>query len=104
MASPHDLTRLLSAFAHPERRRILTELARTTDPVSVPVESEDLVSEPTDTEIRLDVLHYHVPELEVRGYVAFDEEAYVVTRGPRFAEIRPFLNLSNGHHCVDDAT
>ena len=97
MFHPHGLSRPLSALAHPERRRVLVELARTTDPVVVPGEREDPVSEPADAEIRLDVLHYHVPKLAAYGYVRFDEERGVVTRGPRFAEIRPFLDVSNGH-------
>ena len=97
MSASHDLSRRLSTLAHPERRRILVELAGTTDSVAVPIEREDPVSKPVDPEIRLDVLHYHVPELEADEYVRFDEEEAVVTRGPRFADIRPFLDVSNGH-------
>lgn len=95
---PHPTRpRWVSVLEHVERRRILAELAKTPDPVEVPLDREVPVGESVETEIRFDVLHYHLPELAARGYVRFDEDARVVTRGPRFPEIRPLLGVTNGH-------
>lgn len=37
--------------------------------------------------------HVHLPKLDGGGFVAWDREAGVVARGPRFDELRPFLGL-----------
>lgn len=106
---PPEFARLLSALEYVERRQILTALARTTEPVAVPIDTgafdvdRSPGSESVATEIRLDILNYHLPELAEYGYVTFDEGEQIVTRGPRFAEIRPFLGLSNGHDHADDS-
>lgn len=37
--------------------------------------------------------HLHLPVLEERGFVRWDRENHRVTRGPRFEELEPFLEL-----------
>lgn len=104
MLSPPGIVRVLSALEHVERRRILVELAKTDEPVAVPVDGEVTGNESVESEIRLDVLHYHLPRLAACGYVRFDEGEGVATRGPRFAEIQPFLGAVNGHRRSDGST
>lgn len=41
--------------------------------------------------------HVHLPKLVDYGFVEWDPEHDVVTKGPRFDEIRPFLELLDDH-------
>lgn len=41
--------------------------------------------------------HVHLPKLSDHGFIEWDEEAGTVTRGPRFDEVSPFLELWNEH-------
>jgi hypothetical protein len=41
--------------------------------------------------------HVHLPKLVDQGFVEWDREHAVVTKGPRFDEIRPFLELLDDH-------
>ena len=40
--------------------------------------------------------HVHLPKLADYGYIEWDRNAHRVTRGPRFDEIRPVVELLDG--------
>lgn len=96
--APGNLDVSLDALSHPYRRRILTRLNRSnprdessfsTDSVATDGEDEEMVA--------IDIHHRHLPKLEAAGFVDWDHEANVVTRGPRFDEIAPLIELMNKH-------
>ncbi|WP_245852993.1 DUF7344 domain-containing protein [Natrinema ejinorense] len=40
--------------------------------------------------------HIHLPKLAEYGFVEWNRDDHVVTRGPRFGEVRPVLEFLNG--------
>jgi len=94
----HDgLGELLVLLSHPHRRRIVTRL-NTSNPRD---EDEfDLESIPAGDELdaeTIDLIHNHLPKLADAGFVDWDQERQVVTRGPRFHEIAPLVDLMVAH-------
>lgn len=41
--------------------------------------------------------HTHLPKLEAAGFIEWDRETNAVRQGPKFAEIRPLLELMANH-------
>lgn len=76
-------------------RRLIVLVLRETDPVDV----SDLVLRGRDdsdvTEINL--RHNHLPKLVDAGYIEWDEETDTISKGPRFDEIEPLLELIENH-------
>ena len=101
------------ALANDYRRQLLLELVRDT-PQRIPelsgasaelAESDaellrrHLSSRRTvpDADEELLRIHYvHLPKLNDYGFVQWDRGAHVVTRGPRFDELRPLLEFLAG--------
>ncbi|ADB60866.1 hypothetical protein Htur_1982 [Haloterrigena turkmenica DSM 5511] len=51
---------------------------------------------PDADEALLRAHHIHLPKLDDYGYVEWDRDEHRVTRGPRFDEIRPIVELLDG--------
>lgn len=84
-------------LADPTRRRLLIYLATDATGEELPLtitELDDLM-DTTDSFVRL--YHEHLPKLEDRGYILWDEENDLVTRGPHFREMEPLLTLIAEH-------
>jgi len=43
------------------------------------------------------LLHNHLPKLADSGFIDWDRDRQVVTRGPRFGEIEPLIELMVDH-------
>lgn len=41
----------------------------------------------------VELFHVHLPKLEEMGLVVWNEEEWVVSRGPRFEDVRPVVTL-----------
>lgn len=86
------LDQLFEALSHRARRRLLLEL-REDDRCAIG--RFDLTRAPTepraDPTSAVDLRHNHVPHLDEAGFVDWDRETDVVTKGARFEEIRPLL-------------
>ncbi len=52
-------------------------------------------SEPAVPNIEL--THSHLPKLEAAGYIEWDRETSVISKGPHFDEIESFLGLIENH-------
>jgi hypothetical protein len=52
-------------------------------------------SEPHESEIAL--VHNHLPKLEETGYIEWDRDTDEISKGPRFEEIEPLLELIENH-------
>ena len=105
-----DNDKLFGALADSRRRQLLVELV-THNPHHVPELSgksqeianadENLFQQhlassrtvPGVDEELLRLHHVHLPKLADYGFIEWDRDAHVVTKGPRFDEMRPLLEL-----------
>lgn len=88
--------RILDAMADDERRRILVDLLEydsgaVSDSSEMPSGVPAEIAEPEEVLVR--VRHLHLPKLDDYGLVDWDADERMVTRGPRFDEARPFLEV-----------
>ena len=86
------------ALSNVHRRRLLVALLDHNpqrDAVDVPedVHEGDKALEPLQSEL----YHSHLPRLEEAGFIRWNRDTHEVTRGPRFDEIRPLLELMRDH-------
>lgn len=97
-ASPGTLDQIFDVLSHPYRRRILTRLNQS-NPRDEASFSTDSVADDTEDEdeVAMDIHHRHLPKLVEAGFVEWDRETDAVTRGPRFEEIAPLINLMDKH-------
>lgn len=91
----------LEAMGRVERRRLLLELSTGT-PDDAHVDLGELTPDGDELDPLVAMHHLHLPILEERGFVRWDRETDRVTRGPRFDELEPFLDLLR--EVLDDAT
>ncbi|SDD41371.1 transcriptional regulator [Natrinema hispanicum] len=79
------------------RRRVLTALVDA-NPRDV---AEFAPADFTNDERREDVVtrlyHIHLPKLDEAGFIEWDSDSETVTRGPRFDEIAPLVELLTAH-------
>lgn len=97
-----SLSELFEILSHEYRRRVLMAVAQKN-----PQDEDDITSESVADEhepdgdvlehVRLQLRHSHLPKLAEAGFVDWDADSGIVTRGPRFEEIRPLLRLMHDH-------
>jgi hypothetical protein len=89
-----SLNELFEILSHEYRRYVLWVLAdpdrRTEDGLGTILRSEG--DEEPDV-LELELRHNHLPKLDDYGLVDWNPSAETLTRGPRFAEIEPFLDV-----------
>jgi len=89
-----SLNELFEILSHEYRRYILWVLAnpdrRTEGGLGTILSIED--DEEPDI-LELELRHNHLPKLDDCGLVDWDPSTETLTRGPRFAEIEPFLDV-----------
>jgi hypothetical protein len=83
----------LEALGHVERRRLLLSLLNGTSDEDRAVTLDQLDSDAEDETLKLSMHHVHLPKLEASGFIDADRQQHSVTRGPRFNEIQPLLEL-----------
>jgi hypothetical protein len=47
--------------------------------------------------IHAEYVHLHLPKLAACGYIQWDKQTHEVSKGPRFGEIEPLLELVQTH-------
>jgi hypothetical protein len=95
MSGGTDWRQLLRCLEDQARRRLLVAILDRTprsDALDVPEDVVPLGERDRET-VQIAFEHVHLPMLESQGYVSWDRDAGVVTRGPAFAELRPLLEL-----------
>lgn len=81
----------------PEVRRRLLGTLLDKHHGDTPIKIDEWVGE-TDTESTLITMHHvHLPKLVARGFIRWDRETNLVTRGPQFGEIEPLLTVLDDH-------
>jgi len=86
----------LDALRHVDRRRLLLALLNAEE-AALPIELDQLEYETADRDVLVSFHHSHLPKLEDRGFVDANLDRYSVTKGPRFEEIEPLLELLDTH-------
>ena len=89
---------LFDVLRHPYRRRILTRLHERNPRDEAEFSPDALAVEDDEVELlAIELHHKHLPKLAEAEFVDWDREANVVTRGPRFHEIEPLIELIVEH-------
>lgn len=92
----NELDELFEVLSRPHRRRILTRLNALNPRDEDEFELEGLAGdELADKSISL--IHIHLPKLADSEFINWDRERQIVTRGPRFHEIAPLIDLMVTH-------
>lgn len=93
-----DLDQVFSALSHPIRRGILTAVMK--DNPRRQGEFKKMEFRPDDTTketIEIELRHSHLPQLDKGDFIDWERRSGKVTRGEKFEEIRPLLELMDNH-------
>lgn len=88
-----DLGELLEILSHPHRRRIITRLHDRNPRDEDGFELEELTNNNELGNETITLIHIHLPKLADSGFIDWNQEQQIVTRGPRFEEIPPLIDL-----------
>ena len=89
---------LFEALSNVHRRRLFVALLDRNpqrDDVHVPEDVHD--GEKALGALKQELYHMHLPRMEEAGFIRWNRDTYAVTKGPRFDEIRPLLELMRDH-------
>ncbi|KTG18023.1 DUF7344 domain-containing protein [Haloferax profundi] len=94
-----SLSELFDALRHVYRRRILMTVAQQNSQDEDDITSESIADGNDDAleHLQLELYHIHLPKLADAGFIDWDRDSGVITRGPRFGEIEPLLRLMHNH-------
>lgn len=87
----------LNVIAHEARRRLLISLLDAHSGATTPIAITDWMDGTDATVPKTAMIHTHLPKLEDRGFIRWDREGHLVTRGPQFREIEPLLTILYEH-------
>jgi hypothetical protein len=91
-----DVGAVFDVLRHRHRRRVLVALererpgGRRADVFDL---GEEIATEDDADEVRVRLVHCHLPKLADHGFVEWDRDDGTVTRGPRWGVIEPYLAL-----------
>lgn len=92
-----ELGELLSILSNHHRRRIVTQLDERNPREMDEFDLEEIAGGSELDDETIELVHNHIPRLAESGFVDWDRERQVVTRGPRFGEIEPLIALLRDH-------
>ena len=87
----------LEAIAHAHRRHILLELLDENPQPAGPAVLDRQVNASNRENLRAAMHHVHLPKLEERGFVEWDQDANELTKGPKFEDVAPLLEVLDEH-------
>ena len=98
-------TEVFTALSAEPRRQIIVLLDNPPDYAAPLPESATNPNVPADAEtLRRELHHRHLPQLADMGFVEWENEPLVATRGPRFAEVGVvFESLHEGAREIPDS-
>jgi predicted transcriptional regulator len=88
---------MVDALADVQRRKLLVALLEHNPQDDTPVVIADSESDADAVERLVTMQHVHLPKLADYGFIEWNEETHEVTKGPKFDEIRPLLELLDDH-------
>lgn len=83
----------LEALGRYERRCLLLQLSTLNSPEDSAIDFSDLECTGSELDPLVAMRQLHLPYLEERGFVRWDRKKQTVSKGPRFGEVEPLLNL-----------
>lgn len=92
-----ELGELLGILSNHHRRRIVTRLEEQNPRDMDEFDLEEIAGGSELDGETIDLIHNHLPRLDESGFIDWDRERQVVTRGPRFTEIEPLIELMIDH-------
>lgn len=95
MATP--LSAQLDSLSHRPQRQLLVSLSHNNPQDDTPFDSEKPEFQHEELESLFDLRHFHLPEMEDKGFVEYDREDNLITKGPNFDEIEPLVELIDRH-------
>jgi hypothetical protein len=88
------IERVLTNLCNRRRHQILLLLKQGT----VQTETDMMIRGEGDIEeIETDLTSDHLPKLEEAGYIEWDRDTGEISKGPRFDQIKPLLNIIENH-------
>lgn len=91
------LDELFEVLSKPPRRRILTALANANPRHEVEFAPRDFTSNEQCEDVLVSLQHAHLPKLDEAGFIEWNHGSKTITRGPRFDEIAPLIELMTTH-------
>lgn len=90
---------LFDALADPHRRQLLVAVLNSNpqDGDAIDPLDELTYSENEADRLRTALVHKHLPKLDEMGYIEWDTENGTFSKGPRWDEIAPLLELIHEH-------
>lgn len=88
---------MVDALAAVQRRKLLVALLEHNPQDDSPVAVTDSDSESDAVERLVTMQHSHLPKLVEYGFIEWDKSSHEVSKGPRFDEIRPLLEMLDDH-------
>ena len=100
--SPHAAVRTtldeqFEALGRPTRRRILTALVRANPGDEGELASLDFTGDERPNDALMGLYHTHLPKLDEAEFIDWDPDSETITRGSRFHEIGPLVELLIAH-------
>ncbi|ODR81678.1 hypothetical protein BG842_19430 [Haladaptatus sp. W1] len=93
-----SLSEMLDVLGHQHRRRLLVVLSEANPRERDEVASKTVADDGDDLDLfKQELYHVHLPKLDATGVIDWDRETDIITRGPRFEEILPLLELMGEH-------
>ncbi|SDK03581.1 DUF7344 domain-containing protein [Natronorubrum texcoconense] len=92
-----SLDELFDVLSKPPRRRILTALADANPRDEVEFAPRDFTSDEQREDALVRLHHAHLPKLDEAGFIEWNRGSKTITRGPRFDEIAPLIELITTH-------
>ena len=87
----------LEAITHVRRRRILLELLDENPQPAGPAVFDGGVSPNDHQTLRAAMYHVHLPKLEEWGFIQWDQDESLLTKGSAFEDIKPLLEVLDDH-------
>lgn len=98
--SDDSLSELFEILSHEYRRRVLIAISQANPRDEEEITSE-MVADGRDDDalavVEQKLYHIHLPKLADAGFIDWNHETGIITRGPRFKQIEPLLRLMHEH-------
>lgn len=93
----YSIDDVFEALADIHRRELLVSVLIQTQQADTVVFDAKPYGESFDEVSYTEMYHIHLPKLADCGFIEWNREELEITEGPNFDEIRPLLELLNGH-------
>ncbi|WP_415380496.1 transcriptional regulator [Halosimplex sp. TS25] len=97
MVETAALDHMFEALRNVQRRRLLFALLECTPQDTTSVDITDFERDVDAQTHLVNMTHVHLPKLADYGYIQWDRDSYELSKGKRFDEIRPLLQLLESH-------